>query len=112
MVKKSVSKIKEDNTTQIILAKNNNRRGGLEGLSSLSYTPVKACCTAILGCRDWLRVEVEGRFGIRYCTIGWFQIVILRMVSLSILVGCEEGVSRVERVSSVGVTDVSSLVVL
>ena len=34
------------------------------------------------------------------------------MVSESILVGCEERVSRVERVVSVGVTDVSSLVVL
>ena len=31
---------------------------------------------------------------------------------VSILVGCEERVSRVERVVSVGVTDVSSLVVL
>ena len=70
MVNESVSKIKEDNTTQIILAKNNNRRGGSERLSSLSYTPIKAYCTAVLGCWDWLRVEVEGRFGIRYCTIG------------------------------------------
>ena len=112
MVNESASKTEDDNTTQIILAKNINRRGGLKGLSSLSYTPIKACCTAILGCREWLRVEVEGRFGIRYCTIGWFQIVILRMVSVSVLVGCEERVSRVETVSIVGVTDVSSLVVL
>ena len=52
-----------------------------------------------------------GRIGTLYCTIGWFQIVILRMVSLSMLVGCEERVSRVEIVSSVGVTDVSSLAV-
>ena len=50
------------------------------------------------------------RNGIRYCTIGWFQIVILRMGSLAILIeGNEERVSRVERVSSVGETDGSSL---
>ena len=79
----------------------------------MSYTPIRAYRTAVLGRRrDWLRVEVEGRFGIRYCTIGWFQIVILRMVSVSVLVGCEERVSVVQRVSSVGVTDVSSLVAL
>ena len=33
------------------------------------------------------------------------------MAAVLILVGCEVRVSRVERVSSVGVTDVSSLVV-
>ena len=48
--------------------------------------------------------------GIRYCTIGLIQIVILRMASVSTLVGWEVRVSSVERVSSVGVTDVSSLV--
>ena len=34
----------------------------------------------------------------------------LRMASVSTLVGCEDRVSRVERVVSVGVTDGSSLV--
>ena len=68
MVKESAIKIKQDNTTQIILVKNNNRQGNLEGLSILSYTPIKAYRTAVLGCRDWLRVL--GRNGIRYCTIG------------------------------------------
>ena len=76
----------------------------------MSYTPIKAYRTAVLGGRDRLRSEAQGRMGIRYCTIGLFQIVILRMVSGSILVWCEDRVSRVERVSSVGVTDVSSLV--
>ena len=69
-MKKSASKIKEDNTTQMTLAKYDNRQGNLEGWSSLSYTPIKAYRTAVLGCRDWLRVEVLGRGGIRYCTIG------------------------------------------
>ena len=110
MVNESASKIKQDNVAEMILVKRDNGQGNLRGLSSLSYTPIKAYHTAVLGCRHWLRVEVEGRCGIRYCTIGWFQIVILRMVSVSVLVGCEERVSRVERVSSVGVTDVSSLV--
>ena len=110
MVKKSASKIKQDNTTRVILVKNNNRQGSLEELS-LSYTSIKAYRTAVLGGRDLLRVEViKGRIGIRYCTIGWFQIVILRMASvLMIGFGCEVHVSRVHRVSSVGVTDGSSL---
>ena len=34
------------------------------------------------------------------------------MAAVSILGGCEDRVSRVERVSSVGVTDVSSLLVM
>ena len=110
MVKESASKIKQDNTTQMILVKNDNRQGRLEGLSCLSYTPIKAYRTAVLGrSRDLLRAETEGRIGMLYCTIGLFQIVILRMVSVSILVVCEEHVSRVGRV---GVTDGSSLVVL
>ena len=92
----------------MILVLNNNRQGSLEGLS-LSCTPINACSTAVLGrSRDLLRAETEGRIGMLYCTIGLFQIVILRMVSVSILVVCEERVSRVERV---GVTDGSSLVV-
>ena len=94
----------------MILLNRYNKQGNFEGMSSLSYTPIKAYCTAVLGCRD--RLRMVDRIGIRYCTIGWFQIVRLRMVSVSVLVGCKERVSRVERVSSVGVTDVSSLVVL
>ena len=68
----------------------------------MSYTPIKAYHTAVLGCRDWLRVKATGWFVIR--------IVMLRMASVSTLVGCEDRVSRVERVVSVGVTDGSSLV--
>ena len=70
MVKKSASKIKQDNTTQVILVKNNNRQGSLEELS-LSYTSIKAYRTAVRGCSgDCLQVETAGRFGIWYCTIG------------------------------------------
>ena len=112
MAKKSASKIKQDNTTQIILVNRYNKQGNFREWSSLSYTPIKAYCTAVLGCRDRLRVEGKGRIGIRYCTIGCFQIVILRMASVSMLVGWEVRVSSVERVSSVGVTNVSSLVML
>ena len=68
MVKESAGKIKQDNTTQMILAKNDNRQGNLEGLSILSYTPIKAYRTAVLGCRD--RLRVLGRNGIWYCDIG------------------------------------------
>ena len=108
MVKESASKIKQDSTTQMILVNRYNKQGNFREMSSLSYTPIKAYCTAVLGCRDWLRMV--DRNGIRYCTIGWFQIVILRMGSLAILIeGNEERVSRVERVSSVGETDGSSL---
>ena len=57
MVKESASKVKQDNTTQMILVKNdNNRQGSLEELSILSYTPIEAYRTAVLGCRDQLRV--------------------------------------------------------
>ena len=35
--------------------------------------------------------------------------VMLRMASVAILVGCEEQVSRAQRVLSVGVKDISSL---
>ena len=49
MVKESASKIKQDNTKQMILLKNGNRQDSLEGLSSLSYTPIKAYRTAVLG---------------------------------------------------------------
>ena len=64
MVNESASKIKQDNTTQMILVENDNRQGSLEGLG-LSYTPIKAYRTAVLGCRDRL-----GRNGTRYCDIG------------------------------------------
>ena len=65
----SASKIKQDNAIDMILVKKDNRQGNLEGLSSLSYTPIKAYCTAVLGCsRDRLRDEMKGRIGIR--TIG------------------------------------------
>ena len=49
MVKELASKIKQDNTTQMILVQNGNRQGSLEGLS-LSSTPIKAYRTAVLGC--------------------------------------------------------------
>ena len=107
MVNELASKIEQDNATQIILVKNDSRQGNLEGLGSLSYTPSKAYRTAVLGYQDRLRVNW---FGIRYCTIGLFQIIIL----ISILASpywWRVLVSAVERVSSVGVTDVSSLVV-
>ena len=51
----------------ILVVKNDNRQGSLEGLG-LSYTPIKAYRTAVLGCRD--RLWVLGRNGIRYCAIG------------------------------------------
>ena len=57
----------------MILVKNDNRQGSLEGLG-LSYTPIKSYCTAVLGCRD--RLRVLGQNGIWYCEIGLFQIVI------------------------------------
>ena len=75
----AASKVKQDNTTEMILVKNDNRQGDLVGLSSLSYTPIIAYWTAVLGYSwDWLRV-IMGRIGIRYCTIV-FQIVTFRMV--------------------------------
>ena len=52
-----------------LLVKKDNRQGNLEGLSSLSDTPIKGYRTAVLGCRDRLRVEAKGRIGIRYCTM-------------------------------------------
>ena len=70
MVNESASKIKQDNAAEMILVKRDNRQGNFEGMSSLSYTPIKAYCTAVLGCRDWLRGEIEGRNGIRYLNIG------------------------------------------
>ena len=93
----------------MILVNRYNKQGNFRGWSSLSYTPIKAYCTAVLGGRDWLRSEAEGRMGIRYCTIGLFQIVML--ISISASVWFEDRVSCVQRVWSVGVTDVSSLVV-
>ena len=109
MVKESASKINRNNT-QMILVNRGSRHGNLEGLISLSYTPIKAYCTAVLGCsRDWLRVYAVDRFGIRYCAIGWFQIVMFRMASVSLSDRSEDWVSRVQRVSSVGVADESSL---
>ena len=68
MVKESASKVKQDNTTQMILVKD-DWQGRLEGLG-LSYTPIKAYSTAVLGCWDRLRVAARGRIGIRYGTIG------------------------------------------
>ena len=67
MVNESASKIKQDNTTQMILVKNNNRQGNLGGLSILLYISIKVYCTAVLGCRDQLRVL--GQNGIWYCDI-------------------------------------------
>ena len=49
MVNESASKIKQDNATDMILVKKDNRQGKLEGSRSLSYTPIKAYRTAILG---------------------------------------------------------------
>ena len=68
MVNESASKIEQDNTTQMILGNRDDKQGNLEGLSILSYTPIKAYRTAVLGCRNWLRVL--GRNGIWYCDIG------------------------------------------
>ena len=67
MVNESTSKIKQDNAAEMILVKRDNRQGNLRGLSSLSYTPIKAYHTAVLGC--WDR-RVLGRNGIRYFDIG------------------------------------------
>ena len=49
MVNESASKIEQDNTAYMILVTKDNRQGSLEGLSSLclSYTPIKAYCTAV-----------------------------------------------------------------
>ena len=79
MAKKSASKIKQDNTTQIILVNRYNKQGNFREWSSLSDTPIKACRTAVLGCRD--RLRLVGWDGIRYCDIGLFQIVILIIIS-------------------------------
>ena len=49
MVNESASKIKQDNAAEMILVKRDNRQGNLRGLSSLSYTPIKAYCTAGTG---------------------------------------------------------------
>ena len=107
MVNESASKIKQDNTTQMILVNRYNKQGNFQGWSSLSYTPIKAYCTAVLGCRDWLRSEAKGRrIGIQYCTIGLFQIIMLSSISALLLVWFEDRVSCVQRVWSVGVTDV------
>ena len=85
MVNESASKIKQDNAAEMILVKRDNRQGNLRGLSSLSYTPIKAYHTAVLGCRDLLRSEAKGRrVGIRYCTIGLFQVVMLISISASV----------------------------
>ena len=70
MVNESASKIKQDNTTQMILVNGYNKQGNFRGWSSLSYTPIKAYCTAVLGGQDWLRSGAEGQMGIRYRTIG------------------------------------------
>ena len=42
-MKNSASKLKQDNATDMILVlvKKDNRQGTLEGLNSLSYTPIK-----------------------------------------------------------------------
>ena len=72
-MKDSASKLKHDNATDMmILVKKDNRQGNLEGLGNLSYTQIKAYCTAVLGCQDLdcLRVEEKGQIGIRYCIIG------------------------------------------
>ena len=77
-------------------------------LDSFSSTPSKAYCTAVLRCiLDQLRVL--GWFGIwYYCTIGWFYIVLLSSIS-ALPCWWEELVLIVERVSSVGVMNGSSL---
>ena len=140
MVKESASIIKQDNTTHTIRLNVGSRQGNFGGLSSLSYTSIKAYWTAVQGClRDWC--SRQGNFGglsslsytsikaywtavqgclwdwwridwvkILYCTIGLFQIV--RLISISAL-PCWWGVlvPIVERVLSVGVMDVSSLMV-
>ena len=93
MVNESASKIKQDNTTQMILVNRYNKQGNFQGWSSLSYTPIKAYCTAVLGCWDWLRSEAKGRrIGIQYCTIGLFQIVMLSNISIAISLVWRSGV--------------------
>ena len=71
MVNESASKIEQDNTTHTIRVNVDNVQGDSGEWNSLSYTPSRAYCTAILGCsQDWLRVLVEIWIGIRYRTIG------------------------------------------
>ena len=60
MAKDAARKLKQDNAAVMILVKKDNRRGNLEGLSSLSYTPIKAYRTAVLGCQDQFWVGAKG----------------------------------------------------
>ena len=43
---KLASKIKQDNTTQMVLVNRDNRQDNFGGLSSLLSTPIKANCIA------------------------------------------------------------------
>ena len=70
MVNESASKIKQDNTTQMILVNRYNKQGNFRGWISLSYTPIRAYHTAVLGCRERFRVGANGSIGIRYRAIG------------------------------------------
>ena len=71
MVNESASKKEQDNTTHAIRVNVDNVQGDLGEWNSLSYTPSRAYCTAILGySRDRLQVLVEVRIGIRYRIIG------------------------------------------
>ena len=69
-MKESASKIKQDNTTHVILVNRDKGQGNFGGLSSLSCTPIKAYRIAVLGCRDRLWMGVKGWIGIWYCSIG------------------------------------------
>ena len=59
-VKETASKIKHDNTTHVILVNRDKRQGNFGGLSSLSYIPIKAYRTAVLGCQDQFWVGAKG----------------------------------------------------
>ena len=70
-MKDSASKLKQDNAADIILGKKDNKQGNLEGLSSLLYTPIKVYRTAVLGCRDRLRVGTKGWIGMHSVLYYW-----------------------------------------
>ena len=107
-IKEAASRTKQDKTMQTILVNVNNKQEICWEDWAVYRTHQSKCCTAVLGSKwDWL-LRVFGWCSIWYCTIGWFQIVIVS--SRSALSSLRRLVLSVKRVSSVSVTILQSMV--
>ena len=76
-VKEAASRTKQDKTMQTTLVNVDNEQEICWEDWAVYRTHQSKCCTAVLGSKwDWL-LRVFGWCSIWYCTIGWFQIVIV-----------------------------------